>query len=73
MTISVVMQLFVIGSTACQTMAMKIAVSTQVSQMIEATTLLLSNTGIFHFKIINPPCLSLLSISIREEMVFDVW
>lgn len=70
MTISVVMQLFVIGSTACQTMAMKIAVSTQVSQMIEATTLLLSN--IFHFKIINPPCLSL-SISIREEMVFDVW
>lgn len=58
MKISVVTLLFVIGGTACQTMAMKVTVSAQISQMIEATSLLLSNKGIFHYKIIHPPCLS---------------
>lgn len=57
MTISVVTLLFVIGGTACQTMAIKVAVSAQVSQMIEATSLFLSKKGIFPFKIIHPPLL----------------
>lgn len=55
-----VTQLFVMGGTACQTMAMKVTVSAQVSQMMEATSLLSSNKRIFRFKIIHLPCLSLL-------------
>lgn len=58
--ISMVTLLFVMGGTACQTMAMKLTVSAQVSQMMEATSLLSSNKRIFHFKIIHLPCLSLL-------------
>lgn len=71
MTISVVTLLFVIGGAACQTMAIKVAVGAQVSQMIEATSLFLSNKGIFHLQIIHPPCLSLLQPSIRKETFFD--
>lgn len=60
MTISVVTLLFVTGGTECHTVAIKVAVGAQVSQIIEATSLFLSNKGMFHVKIIHPPSLSLL-------------